>query len=91
MIRVASFNMENLFTRPVAMNQDNELEARQAIDDYAIANNIVAKEVYEQATRPRFSNSPTHTNGIIWTLPRTRSCNCKRFADSSFAILKTAR
>jgi endonuclease/exonuclease/phosphatase family metal-dependent hydrolase len=47
MIRVATFNMENLFTRPVAMNQDNEIEARQAIDDYATANNAVAKDVYD--------------------------------------------
>ncbi|MEX5219866.1 MAG: endonuclease/exonuclease/phosphatase family protein [Nitrospira sp.] len=51
MIRVATFNMENLFTRPVAMNQDNEIEARQAIDDYAAANNIVAKEVYEASDK----------------------------------------
>ena len=27
MIRLATFNMENLFSRPVAMNQDNEAEA----------------------------------------------------------------
>jgi endonuclease/exonuclease/phosphatase family metal-dependent hydrolase len=47
MIRLATFNMENLFTRPVAMNQDNETEARDAIEDHAIANSIAAKEVYE--------------------------------------------
>ena len=46
MIRLATFNMENLFTRPVAMNQDNETEAREAIENYAAANAIIAKDGY---------------------------------------------
>ena len=45
MIRLATFNMENLFSRPVAMNQDNEAESREAIEHHAAANSIVAKEV----------------------------------------------
>ncbi|MGZ9274747.1 MAG: endonuclease/exonuclease/phosphatase family protein [Nitrospira sp.] len=47
MIRVATFNVENLFTRPVAMNQDDETTAREAIEDHAIANRIVSKETYD--------------------------------------------
>ena len=46
MIRVATFNLENLFTRPVAMNQDSDAEGRQALEDHATANRIVAKETY---------------------------------------------
>jgi len=46
MIRIASFNLENLFTRPVAMNAETDAEGRKAIEDHAIANSIVAKPVY---------------------------------------------
>jgi endonuclease/exonuclease/phosphatase family metal-dependent hydrolase len=46
-MRVATFNVENLFTRPVAMNQDDEVAARQAIEDHATANRIVTKEAYD--------------------------------------------
>jgi endonuclease/exonuclease/phosphatase family metal-dependent hydrolase len=46
MIRIATFNLENLFTRPVAMNQDTDAAGRGAIEDHAVANGIVAKEVY---------------------------------------------
>lgn len=45
MTRIASFNLENLFTRPVAMNEDTAA-GRQAIEDHATANGIVAKDVY---------------------------------------------
>lgn len=48
MLRVASFNLENLFTRPAAMNQDNDEDGRQAIEDHAIANAIAEKEVYSE-------------------------------------------
>ncbi|HET6558750.1 MAG TPA: endonuclease/exonuclease/phosphatase family protein [Prolixibacteraceae bacterium] len=45
-IKIATFNLENLFTRPVAMNLNNDNEGRQAIEDHAIANSIVAKTTY---------------------------------------------
>jgi endonuclease/exonuclease/phosphatase family metal-dependent hydrolase len=47
MIRIATFNLENLFTRPVAMNQDNEAAAREAIEDHATANSIACKDAYD--------------------------------------------
>ena len=53
MIRLATFNMENLFSPPVAMNQDNEAESREAIEDHAAANSIVAKEVYEAGDKAK--------------------------------------
>ncbi len=53
MIRTATFNMENLFSRPVAMNQDNEAAGREAIEDHAIANSIVAKDVYDASDKAK--------------------------------------
>ena len=46
MIKVATFNLENLFTRPVAMNKDDDDKGRSAIEDHALANSIIIKNVY---------------------------------------------
>jgi len=52
MIRIATFNLENLFTRPVAMNEDTAA-GRQAIEDHATANRIVAKDQYSAADKAK--------------------------------------
>ncbi|GEM_PF-1823534 len=46
MIRIATFNLENLFTRPAAMSQSTGAEGRQAIEDHATANAIAGKDLY---------------------------------------------
>lgn len=46
MIRIATFNLENLFTRPTAMHTATDSEGRKAIEDHALANSIVGKDVY---------------------------------------------
>lgn len=48
MLRIASFNLENLFTRPSAMNNDDDATGSQAIEDHAKANAIAQKDVYTQ-------------------------------------------
>jgi endonuclease/exonuclease/phosphatase family metal-dependent hydrolase len=53
MLKIASFNLENLFTRPAAMNQSNDEAGRQAIEDHATANAIAAKEVYSQQDKDK--------------------------------------
>jgi len=53
MIRVASFNLENLFTRPVAMNQTTDAAGRKAIEDHATANEIVAKNNYSATDKSK--------------------------------------
>jgi len=53
MIRIATFNLENLFTRPSAMNQESEADGRQAIEDQAELNLIVSKDVYSQSDKDR--------------------------------------
>jgi hypothetical protein len=50
-IRLATFNLENLFTRPVAMNQSTDAAGREAIEDHAIANAIVAKDAYSDSDK----------------------------------------
>ncbi len=53
MMRFATFNLENLFTRPVAMNQATDAAGREAIEDHATANRIVAKDVYSASDRAK--------------------------------------
>ncbi len=53
MIRIATFNLENLFTRPTAMNKTTDGEGRQAIEDHAAANSIVAKDAYTAADKTK--------------------------------------
>lgn len=53
MLRIATYNLENLFTRPAAMNQDNDDVGRQAIEDHAEANRIVAQATYGPEDKER--------------------------------------
>jgi endonuclease/exonuclease/phosphatase family metal-dependent hydrolase len=53
LIHIATFNLENLFTRPSAMNQATDAAGRKAIEDHAAANAIVAKDVYSAADKTK--------------------------------------
>lgn len=49
-IRIASYNLENLFTRPSAM-QVGGAKGQEAIDDHARANAIIGKPAYSDADK----------------------------------------
>ena len=53
MLRIAAFNLENLFTRPSAMSQATDDAGRKAIEDHATANGIVAKDEYSPADKAK--------------------------------------
>lgn len=50
-LKIATFNLENLFTRPSAMRDGAGAAGQEAIDDYAVLNNIVGKETYSDADK----------------------------------------
>ena len=52
-IRIATYNLENLFTRPAAMAEGSGAAGQQAIDDHAELNRIVSKPLYADADRAR--------------------------------------
>jgi endonuclease/exonuclease/phosphatase family metal-dependent hydrolase len=52
-IRIATFNMENLFTRPAAMAEGAGAAGQEAINDHAELNLIVNKAVYDDDDRAR--------------------------------------
>jgi len=53
MLRIATFNLENLFTRPSAMSFPSDAAGRQAIEDHAELNGIVAKDAYTPEDKAR--------------------------------------
>lgn len=53
MIRLATFNLENLFTRPAAMNQETDSPGREAIEDQSIANSIIEKTTYSASDKAK--------------------------------------
>ena len=56
MIRIASFNLENLFTRPSAMNENTDAEGSAAIEHYARANAIIAKTAYSETDKQELTD-----------------------------------
>ena len=64
-MRIATFNLENLFTRPTAMNLKSDAAGRQAVEDHAKANLIVAKDDYSAADKAKLV---TLSNRYGWHL-----------------------
>jgi endonuclease/exonuclease/phosphatase family metal-dependent hydrolase len=52
-VRIATFNIENLFTRPLAMKDGMGQAGQDAIDHQAELNRIIAKPAYDAADRAR--------------------------------------
>ena len=52
-VRIATFNLENLFTRPSAMKDGSGQKGQQAIDDHAELNSISAKDTYSDHDKAR--------------------------------------
>jgi endonuclease/exonuclease/phosphatase family metal-dependent hydrolase len=52
-VRFASFNVENLFARPRAMNQDTWAEGQPILDAYREFNSLIALAVYSPADKAR--------------------------------------
>ena len=50
-IKVATFNLENLFQRPAAMSDEHDADGREAIEDHALANSIIKKDAYSDADK----------------------------------------
>jgi endonuclease/exonuclease/phosphatase family metal-dependent hydrolase len=51
-VRIATFNVENLFTRPAAMAEESQA-GQEAIEDHAELNGIIRKDVFSTADKAR--------------------------------------
>lgn len=45
-LRIATFNLENLFTRPAAMEVADKQAGQDALDAHAELNALIAKDTY---------------------------------------------
>ena len=50
-IRLASFNVENMFDRPKAMSRDGANQAPEVLAAHARVNQLIARDVYDEATK----------------------------------------
>ncbi|QZY29401.1 endonuclease/exonuclease/phosphatase family protein [Nocardioides coralli] len=53
LVRIACFNVENLFARPTAFDAATHAEGEQVLADYREFNALIAKPVYDAADRAR--------------------------------------
>ena len=97
-IRIASYNLENLFTRPSAMVKD-EPDSQRAIDDHALANAITAKPIYSESDkqtlleldeRYHFSALSPPVNSLV-TLNKVRGQLYRRSRDGTVSVVATGR
>ena len=97
-IRIASFNLENLFTRPSAM-VDGGAAGQQAIDDHAAANAIIEQPTYsaeDQAAlleldrRYRFSAINPPSKALV-TLNKVRGQLFRRSRDGVVTVVEVGR
>ena len=56
-MRIASFNVENLFSRARAMNLDTWSEGKVVLDEFSKLNKLIAKETYTDATKQKIIDS----------------------------------
>jgi endonuclease/exonuclease/phosphatase family metal-dependent hydrolase len=50
-VRIATFNVENMFERPAAMNLESQSDARQVLEDFEALNVLVTETVYTPAVK----------------------------------------
>lgn len=55
-LRIATFNVENLFSRPIAMDYEDNKKGQPYLDVYRELNAIFIKPVYSPPTRRRSSS-----------------------------------
>lgn len=99
MLRIASFNLENLFTRPSAMNLPNDADGRQILEDFAAASGIIVKEIYtaaDKATLITLSEKygwhllSAPSNALI-TLQKVRGQLFKKPVDAALQVVANGR
>ena len=98
-LRIATFNCENLFTRPLAMKDGMGAAGQQAIDHHAELNRIVAKDVYDAADMARlvaldtlykFTALNTPSNSLV-LLNKIRGQLFKRTQAGVVTVVATGR
>lgn len=56
-MRIASFNVENLFERARALNQDTWAEGKVILDEFSKLNKLIQKDTYSETTKKKIIDS----------------------------------
>lgn len=78
-MRIATFNLENLFRRPVALNQDTKKKGQPYIDAYGDITKLLDKPVYSDSDKDR----------IVELLKKLELDNTRK--ESSWAVVRQNR
>lgn len=98
-MRIASFNLENLFQRPLALSDEASPAGTEAIDHHAELNSIVAQDFYTAADKARlielddiyhFSNLNAPSNTYV-VLNRIRGRLYSRSQTGAVSVVASGR
>jgi endonuclease/exonuclease/phosphatase family metal-dependent hydrolase len=64
-MRLATFNVENLFERPAIMNLDDWQAGKKVLADYARLNNLICKDSYSQADKDEMVEIMGRHKGLV--------------------------
>src|SRR5579883_2751703 len=64
-MRIATYNVENLFERPHIMNLDTWDNGRKVLADYARLNDLINEKVYSQAAKAEILTIMSRYKGLI--------------------------
>lgn len=84
-LKIATFNLENLFTRPSAMNTDTDAEGRQAIEDHAVANAIANKPAYSDADKAKLVELSKRYGWHLRNQPKTALVTMQKVRRNPFS------
>ena len=89
MVRIASYNVENLFARPKAFVPQNWSEGRPILDAYHRASDLMAKDTYGQADRQEMKDLLVQLD--IYSRNSAGAIRRKRSPDPRWAWLRKNR
>jgi endonuclease/exonuclease/phosphatase family metal-dependent hydrolase len=84
-MRVATFNMENLFRRPRVMNVEEWSQGRPALEAIAELNELIAHEVYSKADKKRIAEILTDY-GLAGTEPGPRLFTINQVREKLYVV-----
>jgi endonuclease/exonuclease/phosphatase family metal-dependent hydrolase len=64
-MRLATFNVENMFERPAAMNLPDWSDGRQVLEDFAVLNDLIAKANYTAAVKAKLITILARNTGLL--------------------------
>lgn len=82
-LRIATFNVENLFSRPIAMNYEDNKKGQPYLDDFHELNSLFPKETYSDQDKARILQLMTKHN-LTSTRPQNKHLEFRKIRGQLF-------